>query len=161
MSILPIVKYPDKILETTCDRVTHFDHELKNLLDNMYKTMIAADGVGLAAPQIGVSRQIAVVDTGGEEGIIELINPELVTGSGEQIDVEGCLSFPGLYGKVPRLERVVVKANDRYGEEYTIEAFDYLARAIQHEMDHLKGILFTTKVIEYIDENDLEGMEEQ
>lgn len=125
----------------------------------MYDTMIEFDGVGLAAPQIGVDEQIAVVDIGDESGTIELINPEILKTSGSQTGVEGCLSFPGLYGEVTRPYYVKVKAQDRKGNTFIIEAEDYLARAIQHEIDHLHGVLFTSKVSKYIDEKDLEEAE--
>jgi peptide deformylase len=162
LAILPITHYPAKILEVKCEKIMSFGHELRELLDNMYETMIAADGVGLAAPQIGVSQQIAIIDIGEEEEaeLIELINPEIISQSGEEIDIEGCLSFPGLYGKVPRSSFVSVQAFNRFGKKFTVEADGFLARAIQHEIDHLHGQLFTSKVIEYIDESELDGSEE-
>lgn len=164
MSILQIVHHPHAILEKKCERVTSFDKKLHRLLDDMYETMVAEDGVGLAAPQIGISRQIAVVDVGdGEDSeLFELINPEIIKESGTQTDIEGCLSIPGIYGKVPRAQSIRIRANDRYGNEYVLKAEDYLARAIQHEIDHLSGVLFITKVIEYVDESELtDGSEEQ
>lgn len=127
----------------------------------MYDTMIEFDGVGLAAPQIGVDEQIAVVDIEDGSGTIELINPEILETSGEQTGVEGCLSFPGLYGEVTRPYYVKVKAQDRKGKFFTIKAEDYLARAIQHEIDHLHGVLFTSKVSKYISEKELEEVENQ
>lgn len=158
MAILPIVLHPSSILETKCDEVENFNQELKDLLDQMYETMVNADGVGLAAPQIGVNKQIAIVEV--EEGeLIEMINPKIRSGEGENIDIEGCLSFPGIYGTVARKQSIVLQAQNRFGEYYTIEAEDYTARAIQHEIDHLEGILFTSKIIEYIDEADLEEEE--
>lgn len=161
MAILPIVCHPSEILEKSCERVTLFDEALGSLLDDMRETMIQAEGVGLAAPQIGVGKQIAIVDTGEEYGdeYIELINPVIVQASGSETDVEGCLSFPGLYGKVPRYRRVVVKAMDRYGQAFSISAEGFLARALQHEIDHLQGILFTTKVIEYVNESEMATLE--
>lgn len=159
MAILSIVKHPADILEKECKVVTQFDKKLKILLNDMYETMLEADGVGLAAPQVGIDQQIAVVDIGDETGRINLINPIIVEKSGEQTDVEGCLSFPGLYGTVSRPYYVKVKAQDFKGRTFFIEAEDYLARAIQHEIDHLNGILFTTKVLKYIDEEELEGFE--
>lgn len=159
MAILSIVKHPADILEKECKAVTQFDKKLKILLNDMYETMLEADGVGLAAPQVGIDQQIAVVDIGDETGRINLINPIIVEKSGEQTDVEGCLSFPGLYGTVSRPYYVKVKAQDFKGRTFFIEAEDYLARAIQHEIDHLNGILFTTKVLKYIDEEELEGFE--
>ncbi|MBD8003970.1 peptide deformylase [Bacillus norwichensis] len=163
MPILPIVHHPNEILETICERVNNFDKDLHCLLDNMYDTMIAEDGVGLAAPQVGVPRQIAIVDIGeGEESeLIELINPVIINETGTEIDIEGCLSFPGIYGKVPRAQMVKVKAFDRHGKEYNLEAEGYLARAIQHEVDHLHGVLFTSKVVEYVEESELTDWSEE
>jgi len=163
LPILPIVHHPNEILETKCEQVKNFDKDLHCLLDNMYNTMIAEDGVGLAAPQVGIPRQIAIVDIGeGEESeLFEMINPVILEEKGTVIDVEGCLSFPGVYGRVPRAQMVKIKASDRHGEEYILEAEGYLARAIQHEVDHLKGVLFTTKVVEYVNESELADWSEE
>ena len=125
----------------------------------MYDTMIEFDGVGLAAPQIGLSRQIAIVDIDDDFGTIEMINPEILEMNGEQTGPEGCLSFPGLYGEVTRPEYVKIKAQDRKGKYFTLEAEDFLARAILHEIDHLHGVLFTSKVTRYLNEEELEGLE--
>ncbi|UXH45464.1 peptide deformylase [Rossellomorea vietnamensis] len=159
MAILPIVMHPDAILEKECEKVTDFDKKLKKLLVNMYDTMIEADGVGLAAPQVGIDLQVAVVDIGDESGTIELINPEIIESEGSQTDIEGCLSFPGLYGEVTRPYSIRVRTQDRKGRTVEFQAQDFLARAIQHEIDHLHGILFTTKVEKYITEEELEGYE--
>ena len=159
MAVLPIVKHPDKILETPCEKVEVFDHKLAKLLDDMYDTMINADGVGLAAPQIGKNIRVAIVDIDDESGTFELINPVKLSSEGLDRDVEGCLSFPGLYGEVERPSYIKIQAQDRNGRTYILEAEDYLARAIQHEMDHLEGILFTSKVVRYISEEELEGYE--
>lgn len=159
MTVRPIVMYPAEILEQECETVTVFDKKLVKLLNDMYDTMIEFDGVGLAAPQIGVKKQIAIVDIDDESGTIELINPEILETSGEQNGVEGCLSFPGLYGEVLRPYYVKVKAQNRKGKYFTIEAEDYLARAIQHEIDHLHGVLFTSKVSKYLKEEELEEVE--
>ncbi|WP_433749607.1 peptide deformylase [Falsibacillus pallidus] len=161
MALLPIVKYPAEILEIKCEKVTKFDANLHQLLRDMYETMIAADGVGLAAPQIGVNKQIAIVDVDDETGVIEMINPEILATSGDQLGVEGCLSFPDIYGEVNRPYYVKVKAQDRFGREYIFEAEDFLARAVQHEIDHLNGVLFTSKITRYINESDLERYEEE
>jgi peptide deformylase len=154
---LQIVKYPAKILEQPCEKVTVFDRQLAKLLNNMYDTMLAADGVGLAAPQIGISKQIAVVDIGDVHGKIELINPVIIDQQGEQIGPEGCLSFPGLFGEVKRADYIKVRAQNRRGKVFVLEADGFLSRALQHEIDHLQGILFTSKVIRYLDESELEG----
>lgn len=161
MAVRDVVTYPAEILEQECERVTVFDRQLAKLLNDMYETMIEYDGVGLAAPQIGISSQIAVVYIDDDSGTIELINPEILEMSGEQIDIEGCLSFPGLYGEVSRPFYVKVRAQDRKGRYYTLEAEDFLARAIQHEIDHLHGVLFTTKVLKYVKEEELEGEERE
>ncbi|MCR8848592.1 peptide deformylase [Rossellomorea sp. SC111] len=159
MAILPIVMHPDAILEKECGKVTDFDKKLKKLLANMYDTMIEADGVGLAAPQVGIDLQVAIVDIGDDSGTIELINPEIIESEGSQTDLEGCLSFPGLYGEVTRPYSIRVRTQDRKGRMVDFQAQDFLARAIQHEIDHLHGILFTTKVEKYITEEELEGYE--
>jgi peptide deformylase len=157
LAVLPIVTYPAEILEKECERVTNFDRKLIKLLNDMYDTMIDADGVGLAAPQVGIAKQIAVVDVGDEHGRIELINPVILEARGEQTGLEGCLSFPGLFGEVKRADYVKVRAQDRRGRPFMLEATGFLARALQHEIDHLHGILFTSKVIRYYDPEELEG----
>lgn len=161
MAIRKIVTYPAEILETKCETVTVFDKKLARLLDDMYDTMIEHDGVGLAAPQIDVKKRIAIVDIDDEMGTIELINPKIVEATGSQHGPEGCLSFPGVYGEVTRANYVKVQAQDRKGRTYLIEAEEFLARAIQHELDHLDGVLFTTKVTRYLTESELEGGEEE
>jgi peptide deformylase len=113
--------------------------------------------VGLAAPQIGLDLKIAIVDIDDELGTIEMINPRILETSGEQTGPEGCLSFPDLYGDVMRPYYVKIEALDRKGRKFSLEAEDFLARAIQHEIDHLDGILFTSKVIRYLNETELEG----
>ncbi|NLK51737.1 MAG: peptide deformylase [Syntrophomonadaceae bacterium] len=113
---------------------------LKNMADTMYDTRI---GVGLAAPQIGISKRVVVIDVG--EGIIELINPEIITGEGSEVDTEGCLSVPGVSGKVKRWRKVKVQALDRHSKRFELEAEGLLARALQHEIDHLEGILFVDR----------------
>lgn len=127
----------------------------------MYDTMIEHDGVGLAAPQIGLDERIAIVDIDDEMGTIEMINPRILKTSGEQTGPEGCLSFPDLYGEVTRPYYVKIEAFDRQGRKYTLEAEEFLARAIQHEIDHLDGVLFTTKVSRYLTEDELKGEESE
>ncbi|RID87223.1 peptide deformylase [Peribacillus asahii] len=161
MTILPIVMFPEKILKQKCAKVTSFDKNLAKLLNNMYETMVEADGVGLAAPQVGVKKQIAVVEIDEESGVIEMINPEILEADGEQTGIEGCLSFPDVYGEVTRPYRVKIRAQNRRGEYYELEAEDFLARAIQHEIDHLHGVLFTSKISRYITVEELEGFEER
>jgi peptide deformylase len=157
LAILEIVKHPSEVLEQECEKVVTFDKKLIKLLDNMYDTMLQADGVGLAAPQIGIAQQIAVVDVEDRHGRIDLINPVILESKGEQVGAEGCLSFPGLYGEVKRANYVKVRAQNRRGKEFTLEATGFLARALQHEIDHLHGVLFTEKVTRYYEEGEIEG----
>ncbi|HJV15941.1 MAG TPA: peptide deformylase [Bacillales bacterium] len=157
MAIQNVVMYPAEILEQPCREVTKFDRKLAKVLDDMYDTMIKYDGVGLAAPQIGLDLKIAIVDIDDEIGTIEMMNPRILKISGEQTGPEGCLSFPDLYGEVTRPFYVKIEAFDRKGRKFTFEAEDFLARAIQHELDHLDGILFTSKVIRYLEETEVEG----
>jgi len=159
VAVKQIVMFPNEVLERSCETVTVFDKKLAKLLNDMYDTMIAFDGVGLAAPQIGIAKRIAVVDIDDEMGTIELINPKLLSAKGEQLGPEGCLSFPGLYGEVNRPFSIKVQAQNRRGKTFIIEAEDFLARAILHEMDHLDGVLFTSKVVRYLEEDELEGVE--
>jgi peptide deformylase len=157
LSLLTIVKHPAVVLETECEKVTIFDRSLSKLLNDMYDTMLEADGVGLAAPQVGVLKQVAVVDIGDDRGRIDLINPIILDSTGEQVGPEGCLSFPDLFGEVSRADYVKVRAQNKRGKIYIIEAHGYLARAIQHEIDHLHGVLFTSKVSRYYEDGELEG----
>lgn len=161
LAVRKIVTYPAEILEQQCETVTVFDKKLGKLLHDMYDTMIEFDGVGLAAPQIGINKKIAIVDIDDEHGTIEMINPEILSESGEQTGPEGCLSFPGLYGEVTRADNVKIKAQDRKGKTFLLEAKGFLARAILHEIDHLNGVLFTSKVTRYIKEEELEGLESE
>ena len=157
----PVVIYPNKLLETKTKEVTMITDELITLLDDMRETMIAHDGIGLAAPQIGKNLRVAVIEIDEESGLFELINPKIISQSGSSIDVEGCLSFPEVYGTVERASEVTVRYFDREGEEYEVTATDYLARAFQHEIEHLEGKLFTDKIIELIKPEDLESYQEE
>ncbi|TQR17444.1 peptide deformylase [Psychrobacillus soli] len=161
MAIRPIITHPNELLTTKCRTVEVFDEKLATLLDDMYDTMIASDGIGIAAPQIGETIQVAIVDLGEGQEVIEMINPEVVEIGGSEIEVEGCLSFPDIYGEVERPFYVKVEAQDRDGALYELEAEDYEARAILHEIDHLHGVLFTSKVIRYVDLEELENEEEE
>ncbi|MFY9688948.1 MAG: peptide deformylase [Candidatus Acidiferrales bacterium] len=143
--IHPIVKYGDPILETPTKRIEKFDEELQALVDDMFESMYAASGVGLAAPQIGSSRRLAVIDvTNGKnpEGRIICANPEIIHAEGEQREEEGCLSVPGFRGHVARPQYVTVRAQDATGKEFEMRSEGLLARAFCHEIDHLDGILF-------------------
>ena len=139
----------DEVLYKECKEVKKFDEKLGILLDDMYDTMKKANGVGLAAPQVGILKRAVVIDIG--EGRIELINPQIIATSGLQTGTEGCLSFPNVWGEVERPNYVKVKAFDRYGKEFELEGEELLARAICHECDHLNGIVFTSHVIRFVD----------
>jgi peptide deformylase len=143
--IYPIVKYGDPILEKSTAAVKQFDADFESLTEDMFASMYAAQGVGLAAPQIGLSVRVAVVDvTGGKnpEGRVVLANPEVIHFEGEKREEEGCLSIPGFRGYVVRPQFVTVKAQDVKGEWFEIRGEDLLARAFCHEIDHLNGVLF-------------------
>lgn len=156
MAIRNIVKEGDDVLTKVCRKVEKFDSKLHTLLDDMYETMNEANGVGLAAPQVGILRRVVVIDVG--EGKIELINPEIIEKSGEQRENEGCLSCPGEYGITVRPYKVTVKAQDRNGKEFKISGEALLARAFCHEIDHLDGILFKKHTIRMLTEEDLKNM---
>ncbi|MFF2887956.1 peptide deformylase [Paenibacillus sp. NPDC057967] len=143
MSIRLIVKEPDPVLREVAKEVTKFNDNLKKLLKDMAETMYDAQGVGLAAPQIGISKRVIVVDVGDENGLVEMVNPVIVEQEGEQLGPEGCLSIPNLNGEVRRADRIVVEGQNSSGEKLTVNASGYFARAFQHEIDHLNGILFT------------------
>lgn len=145
MAIRAIRKDSDEILRKVSKKVEKIDDRIITLLDDMAETMKAAEGVGLAAPQVGVLRRVVVIDVG--EGLIELINPVIVYESGEQLREEGCLSIPGKSGIVKRPQKVIVRAMNRNGETFEIKGEDLLAVAFCHEIDHLNGILFTDKAI--------------
>lgn len=149
MAIREIRKKGDEVLRKICKPVPEVNNKVVQLIDDMLETMYEADGVGLAAPQVGILKRVVVIDVG--DGPVELINPEKIEESGEQLYVEGCLSIPGIYGEVKRPERVVVKALDREGKEQKIEGTGVLAVALCHEIDHLDGILFEDNVIRYIE----------
>lgn len=138
-----------------------FDRNLATLLKDMHDTMVDSDGIGIAAPQVGESIRVAIVDLGEGEDIIEMINPEVLETEGSVIEVEGCLSFPELYGEVERPFYVRMKAQERDGRWYELEAEDYEARAILHEIDHLNGILFDSKILRVVDLAELEAQEEE
>ena len=149
MAKLNIRKIGDPVLRATCRPVKEINQRILTLLDDMTETMRAADGVGLAAPQVGILRRIAVIEV--EEGkVYELINPKIIAYSGEQKEVEGCLSNPGRWGLTKRPMAVTVRAMNRFGEEYDLTGKELLARAICHECDHLDGKLYTDIQIEEV-----------
>lgn len=149
MALRNIRKLGDDILRKKCRPVDTIDEKILTLLDDMAETMYQANGVGLAAPQIGILKRIVVIDIG--DGLIELINPEIVDFEGNIKDTEGCLSVPGKYGYVVRPARVKATALNRDGEKITVEGEGMLAKALCHEIDHLDGIVFVDKVTEYVD----------
>ena len=145
MAILNIREDGDEVLRKVCKPVTKMTDRLNTLIDDMFETMYAANGVGLAAVQVGILRRVVVVDCG--DGYLELINPEITQREGEQFAEEGCLSFPGRSGVTCRPATVQVKAQDRNGKWCVYKGTDLKARCFCHEIDHLDGIVFTTRVI--------------
>lgn len=145
MAIRNVVKEGDDVLRKSARPVIEFNHRLHTLLDDMAETMYATNGVGLAANQVGILRRVVVIDVG--EGLIELVNPEIVKKSGNQQEVEGCLSSPGEYGITSRPMKVTVEAFDRFGKPVSYSGEGLLARAFCHELDHLDGVLFKDNVI--------------
>ena len=151
MSLLKIVHYPEPVLLTVGKPVgeEEFNEELRTLVEDMFETMYDAQGVGLAAPQVGVSKRLFVMDVPTEEGKsnkIALINPEIITQEGEQIGDEGCLSFPGIYTTVRREVRTVVRYRDVFGREQELDCTDLSARCVLHETDHCDGIVFLDRM---------------
>ena len=156
MALRNIVKAGDDVLRKKCRTVEKFDEKLWTLLDDMKETLYKAQGYGLAAPQVGILKRIAVIDVG--EGYIELINPEICDPEGEQRDVEGCLSCPDVWGYVKRPYSCTLKAQDRNGNYYTVTGTGLLARAICHETDHLDGILYTDKAVRMLSPEEMEDL---
>ena len=147
--IYPIVRYPDPVLARKAEQVTVFDAELEKLVDDMFESMYAAEGIGLAAPQVGISKRIFIVDVSfGKEpkDKLALINPEIVSREGKQVEEEGCLSLPDIRDKVSRAFHVRMRAQDVHGVWFEVEGDELLARAFQHENDHLDGVLFIDRV---------------
>jgi peptide deformylase len=147
--LLEIVKYPDPVLERLAEPVTEFNDELRKFVDDMFESMYAAKGIGLAAPQVGVSKRITVVDLSFKEkpqDKIVLINPEITIREGKQYEEEGCLSLPDIREKVTRAAKVTVRAQNVKGDWFEMDGEELLSRAFQHEIDHLDGILFFRRV---------------
>jgi peptide deformylase len=143
--IRKIVKYPDPVLSRPGDPITEFDDELRKLIDDMFETSYAEQGIGLAAPQVSVSKRLAVIDLSmgkDPKDKLVLINPEIIASEGKQYEEEGCLSFPEIREKVVRHFKVRVRAQDRNGKWYEMDATELLARCFQHEIDHVDGMLF-------------------
>jgi len=156
MAVRKLVFSGDKLLTKTSRTVDKFDARLGELIDDMAETMRRSNGVGIAAPQVGVLRRVVVIEaTDGE--VYTLVNPEIIEALGEVEGSEGCLSVPDVWGIVARPERVTLRAQDRDGKSFTMTASEYVARIICHEIDHLNGVLFTDKVIRYLDDDESEG----
>jgi len=145
MAVLAVKTYGEKVLREISKPIEKITPEIVNLVKDMTETMYTASGVGLAAPQVGVAKRIIIIDD-EEKGAIALINPEIIEKEGEMISEEGCLSLPELYAQVKRFAKIKVESLDLNGEKIAIEAKDLLARVIQHEIDHLNGILFIDKI---------------
>lgn len=159
MAVLPLKYVGEAVLRRKADRVQQVDKALARLLDDMVDTMYAANGIGLAGPQIGVSRRILVIDAG--DGPIQMINPRIVDQKGRQSGTEGCLSIPAIYGEVERWKDIVVKGLNAQGEPVIYEANGLLSVVFQHEIDHLDGRLFTDLAVGLIDGEALEREQEE
>lgn len=157
MALRNIVTVGDNVLTKKCRLVTKFDKRLHILLDDMVDTLIDSNGVGLAAPQVGVLRRVVLVDT-GDDGILELINPEILETGGEQTGLEGCLSVPGEYGIVTRPNYVKITAQDRFGEWFEAEGEGLIARCFCHELAHLEGQLYTAVADRMLTKEELEEL---
>ena len=153
MGMRKILTDKEPALHKVCKPVTSFDAKLHKLLDDMAETLADANGVGLAAPQVGILRRVVIVDTG--DGILELVNPSLVEPSGEQVGAEGCLSVPGKYGLVKRPYFAKVSAQDRNGNWFEAEGEEIIARCFCHELDHLDGIVYTEVMDRFLTEEEL------
>ena len=157
MGLRKILTDKEPALHKVCKPVEKFDWKLHKLLDDMKETLAEANGVGLAAPQVGILRRVVIVDTG--DGILELINPELIETDGEQVGAEGCLSVPGRYGLVKRPYTAKVRAQDRDGNWFEAEGEELIGRCFCHELDHLDGILYTQVMDRFLTEEELESGE--
>jgi len=156
MGIRNLVEKNDPVLRYPASKVKNIDRVIQRILDDMVDTMRYAEGIGLAAPQIGISKRIIVAAP--EEGeVVKLINPHISSREGEEVGLEGCLSLPGVYGEVPRSQRVKIKGTTPEGETTIIEADGLLARVLQHEIDHLFGVLFTDKATRLVDPEELKS----
>ncbi len=155
MAIRNIVTEGDSVLAKKCHQVVKFDDRLAMLIDDMKETLEQANGVGLAAPQVGILRRVVVINIPELDVDLELVNPEIIEQSGVQEEMEGCLSCPNEWGITNRPMFVTVKAYDRNGEEFTVEGEGLLARCLCHELDHLDGVLFKERTIRMLDESEL------
>ena len=159
MGLRKIMTVKEPCLHKVCRPVEKFDGKLHRLLDDMKETLAEANGVGLAAPQVGILRRVVVVDTGEE--MLELVNPELLETGGEQVGSEGCLSVPGKYGIVKRPNYAKVRAYDRDGNEFEVEGEELMARCFCHELDHLDGIVYTEIMERYLTEEEMRELSEE
>ena len=159
MGLRKILTDAEPVLHKVCRPVEKFDRRLHKLLDDMRQTLAEANGVGLAAPQVGILRRVVIVDTGEE--ILELVNPELLETDGEQVGAEGCLSVPGKYGLVKRPYYAKVRAQDRNGDWFEAEGEELIARCFCHELDHLDGIVYTEVMERFLTEEELNGESEE
>lgn len=159
MSSFPIKLVGEEVLRAKAREVDVFDASLSRLLDDMLETMYAAPGIGLAAPQVGISRRLIVLDVG--DGPIRMANPKIVEKQGEQVGLEGCLSIPGLYGDVRRFDKIVVKGQDAQGRPFKVQAEGLLSRCFQHEIDHLDGRLFTDLALNLHEQKPKEDEEDE
>lgn len=159
MGLRKIMTVKEPCLHKVCRPVEKFDGKLHKLLDDMEETLAEANGVGLAAPQVGILRRVVVVDTGEE--MLELVNPELLETGGEQVGSEGCLSVPGKYGIVKRPNYAKVRAYDRDGNEFEVEGEELMARCFCHELDHLDGIVYTEIMERYLTEEEMKEQSEE
>ncbi len=159
MGLRKILTDKEPALHKVCKSVDKFDWKLHKLLDDMAETLLDSNGVGLAAPQVGILRRVVIVDTG--DGILELVNPELISTDGEQVGAEGCLSVPGRYGIVKRPMTAKVRAQDRNGQWYEAEGEELIARCFCHELDHLDGILYTQVMERFMTDEEIEAMAQE
>ena len=157
MGLRKILTDKEPALHKVCKPVEKFDWRLHKLLDDMRETLLEANGVGLAAPQVGILRRVVIVDLGDE--ILELVNPEIIATDGEQEGAEGCLSVPGRYGLVKRPYYAKVRAQDRFGEWFEAEGEELIGRCFCHELDHLDGILYTQVMERFLTDEELEADE--
>ena len=158
MGLRKILTDKDPALHKICKPVEKFDWKLRKLLDDMRETLAEANGVGLAAPQVGILRRVVIVDTGEE--ILELVNPQMIATDGEQTGAEGCLSVPGKYGLVKRPYYAKVRAQDREGNWFEAEGEGLIGRCFCHELDHLQGIVYTQVMERFLTEEELETLQE-
>jgi peptide deformylase len=154
VAILPVKVVPEPVLRRKAKRVSNIDGSIRKLAEDMIETMYAAPGVGLAAPQVGVPLRVVVIGMPEEEAFV-LVNPEVVRRSGERVVTEGCLSVPGYYGEVKRAQRVTVKGKDLSGKDIRVKGEELLAQALEHEIDHLNGVLY----IDHLESNELHRVE--